>query len=110
MGVVEKREPTKIQQIYKYSITGERFKIDLELPTSLSTLQVGQKVKVALHTSEPKTSGLITLRGQVYGITKEKGGSSITVFFGGLQGVIQISRAHPSLKPRKTIYLSIMEG
>lgn len=108
-GVVEKRELAQAQQIFHYTIAvGKRFKVDFELPSSISTLQNGQNVKVTISSAEPKTQGpLLTLRGEVYEIEKSKEGSVYILFFAGLQGRIQAKRAIPSIKPKKPIFISI---
>ena len=109
-GIVEKHELTKTQQIYNYNIKGEGFNLDLELPGTLSTLRIGQKVKLTIHTSEPKTERLLTLRGQIYEVKREKEAHIIAISFGGLQGIIRVARIDHSLKLGKTIYLSVMEA
>jgi hypothetical protein len=109
-GVVEKRELSQAQQIFQYTISvGKRFKVDFELPSSISTLQNGQNVKVIISVKEPKTqSPLLTLRGEVYEITKTKEGSIYILFFSGLQGRIQAKRAFPFIKSKKPIFISII--
>ena len=81
-SVIEKRE-TPQAQIFQYLIKiGKRVQIDFELPTSISTLPSGQKVKVSITTSKPKKAqALITLRGDVYKIEKTSAGTRYFIFF-----------------------------
>lgn len=108
-GIVEKHELTQDQQIFQYTITvGKRFKVDFELPSSITTIENGQNVKVTISASEPKTQNpLLTLRGEVYEIVKGKEGTIYILFFSGLQGHIQTKRAIPALKLKKPIIISI---
>lgn len=108
IGAVEKRE-TPQTQIFQYIVNiGKKIQVNFELPYSISSLQSGQKVKVAITTTKPKkTQALLTLRGEVYQIEKVSSGTRYVIFFSGLQGDIITKRSIPGIKLRKPIYLSI---
>jgi hypothetical protein len=107
-GTLEKRE-TPQTQIFQYLVNvGKQIKVNFELPYSLSSLQSGQKVKVAITTTKPKKAqALLTLRGEVYQIEKISSGTRYVIFFSGLQGDITSKRSIPGIKVKKSIYLSI---